>query len=322
MTMSPEQSHLLAYLKHTPGFENRIPELQDMPLEAILEQVEAADPEVHRRWLEEAGSGQEQAGAPDPMEQYCSDLTEIRDRTAGKILNWTMPYLSGAGGEMMELAEPERGIQEGVMEHLARVESAVMDWNRRNREQGQAELPESWSRIGDWRSITRCSTGNMMVAQFEEPGSYWHLTDGSMTTEGQSEDTLAGVEEIQSIRLECVTQAIEDDEQYPDTPPDGIMGHLHPQYRIERLLEIAEGIMGIGHTGITGAAIHAMATQEGTTEAEPPHPDILARAANLMAFAGAIAGATVNIINEILWQIYDQDEPDETKQNQREAREA
>ena len=46
--MSADKSHLLAYLKHTPGFEQRIRTFVDLPTSEILSRVRAEDPQAYR----------------------------------------------------------------------------------------------------------------------------------------------------------------------------------------------------------------------------------------------------------------------------------
>ena len=50
--MSADKSRLLAYIKHTPGFETRYREFIDQPIEAILAQFEAEAPDEYRQCLE------------------------------------------------------------------------------------------------------------------------------------------------------------------------------------------------------------------------------------------------------------------------------
>ena len=58
--MSADKSRLLAYIKHTPGFETRYREFMDQPIGAILAQLEAEAPEEYRQCLERF----EQNGTP------------------------------------------------------------------------------------------------------------------------------------------------------------------------------------------------------------------------------------------------------------------
>ena len=41
--MSPDKSHLLAYLKHTEGFEQRVHSFIDLPISEILDIFKAED---------------------------------------------------------------------------------------------------------------------------------------------------------------------------------------------------------------------------------------------------------------------------------------
>ena len=49
---SRTKSHLLAYIKHEPGFAHRITEFQAIPISRILEQVYIQNPEAHLKCLE------------------------------------------------------------------------------------------------------------------------------------------------------------------------------------------------------------------------------------------------------------------------------
>ena len=58
--MSADKSRLIAYIKHTPGFENRYRELINQPIEDILDQFEKQAPTEYRQCLERF----EQNGTP------------------------------------------------------------------------------------------------------------------------------------------------------------------------------------------------------------------------------------------------------------------
>ena len=45
--MSANKSHLLAYLKHTPGFAPHIRRFEDLPISEILVQVREQDVQAH-----------------------------------------------------------------------------------------------------------------------------------------------------------------------------------------------------------------------------------------------------------------------------------
>ncbi|MXZ91786.1 MAG: hypothetical protein F4W95_00995 [Chloroflexi bacterium] len=49
--MSADKSHLLAYLKHTPGFENKVWDFIDLSVEEILANVAQHDPRTHRECI-------------------------------------------------------------------------------------------------------------------------------------------------------------------------------------------------------------------------------------------------------------------------------
>ena len=302
-SMTAEKSQLLAYLKHTPGFEHRIGEFQEMRVDQILENVQAADPQAHQRCVERFREHGTELAQPTLEDRHRRELTRLRDRKAGKILNWTLPYLTAAAEETRLLAEPEWRDEGGVAAYVAKVERAVTEWD----EQRAHLLPASWSKIADMRSIVRCATGNMMVAQFEEQSEYGYLTEEGLPEPGEPQDTLAGIDETHSIRLECAAEQIHEGTN-PRSEDTGVMTHLSLQNRIERLICIAEEIMGAGHAAITGAAVHAMAAEEGTTSAEPPAEDSLAKAAQTMAFAGAVACAAATTIDELLWKSYEEND--------------
>ena len=57
---SADKSRLLAYIKHTPGFETRYREFINQPIEAILDQFEKEAPDEYRQCLERF----EQNGTP------------------------------------------------------------------------------------------------------------------------------------------------------------------------------------------------------------------------------------------------------------------
>ena len=46
--MSPAKSHLLAYLKHTPGLEGSVPACLDLTTGEIMARVKEVDPQAHR----------------------------------------------------------------------------------------------------------------------------------------------------------------------------------------------------------------------------------------------------------------------------------
>ncbi len=50
--MSATKSRLLAYIKHTPGFETSYREYMPLSTEEILERFEAEAPEAYRKCLE------------------------------------------------------------------------------------------------------------------------------------------------------------------------------------------------------------------------------------------------------------------------------
>jgi hypothetical protein len=50
--MSAAKSRLLAYVKHTPGFETSFREYISLPVGEILERFENEDPEAYRKCLE------------------------------------------------------------------------------------------------------------------------------------------------------------------------------------------------------------------------------------------------------------------------------
>ena len=45
--MSANKSHLLAYLKHTPGFAQHIRTFENLPISEILDQVREQDEQAH-----------------------------------------------------------------------------------------------------------------------------------------------------------------------------------------------------------------------------------------------------------------------------------
>ena len=47
MRMSANKSHLLAYLKHTPGFAPHVRRFEDLPISEILVQVKEQDAQAH-----------------------------------------------------------------------------------------------------------------------------------------------------------------------------------------------------------------------------------------------------------------------------------
>ncbi len=295
-TREAEKSHLLAYLKHTPKFEHRIEEFRNLTVGEILARVHDTDAHAYRICIErfwEQGTELE----PDPDEQRYNALTRLRDWNAGKILNWTMPYLHAAGKETRQLANPEwRDIQH-VAQYIATIEQAVLRWEQ----QSANLLPPSWENIGSTSSIVRCATGNMMIAQFEECHDYSYLTEDGAPCPGESQDTLAGINKIYVIRQDCSSEQIHEHmTAMRDNSGVVSLNLLGLEARIRHLIDIAHDIMGVGHAAITGVATHAMATVDGTTTAEAPAEGSLASAAQTMAFAGALAAAAA-AINQILW---------------------
>ena len=61
--MSATKSRLLAYIKHTPGFETAYREYMSLSTEEILERFETEDPEAYRQCLERF----ERNGTPLPV---------------------------------------------------------------------------------------------------------------------------------------------------------------------------------------------------------------------------------------------------------------
>ena len=61
--MSADKSRLLAYIKHTPGFETKYREYMDFSTEEILQHFEQEAPEAYRQCLERF----ELNGAPLPI---------------------------------------------------------------------------------------------------------------------------------------------------------------------------------------------------------------------------------------------------------------
>ena len=51
-TMSPDKSQLLAYLKHTPGFENKVWEFANLSTEEILSNVRDQDLDAYQTCVE------------------------------------------------------------------------------------------------------------------------------------------------------------------------------------------------------------------------------------------------------------------------------
>ncbi len=49
--MSADKSHLLAYLKHTPGFERQVRTFVDLPIAEILARVKEQDGPAYRTCL-------------------------------------------------------------------------------------------------------------------------------------------------------------------------------------------------------------------------------------------------------------------------------
>ena len=45
--MSPVKSHLLAYLKHTPGFAQRVRAFENLPISEILVRFKEQDSQAH-----------------------------------------------------------------------------------------------------------------------------------------------------------------------------------------------------------------------------------------------------------------------------------
>ena len=48
MRMSADKSHLLAYLKHTPGFEHSVRSFVDIPISEILFHVRETDAQAYQ----------------------------------------------------------------------------------------------------------------------------------------------------------------------------------------------------------------------------------------------------------------------------------
>lgn len=46
--MSADKSHLLAYLKHTPGFEQQVSAFVELPINEILDRVKEADERAYQ----------------------------------------------------------------------------------------------------------------------------------------------------------------------------------------------------------------------------------------------------------------------------------
>lgn len=61
--MTAAKSHLLAYLKHTPGFEARHRDYIHLPIDEILRRFRAADPEAFRKCIDRFGRN----GTPLPV---------------------------------------------------------------------------------------------------------------------------------------------------------------------------------------------------------------------------------------------------------------
>ena len=57
------------------------------------------------------------------------------------------------------------------------------------------------------------------------------------------------------------------------------------------IVEIAGEIMAIGYAAMAGISIHTMGSAKNNTELETQHPSSIVRAANAIAYAGALARA-------------------------------
>ncbi len=97
--MSADKSHLLAYLHHTPGFEHRIREFIELPINEILSRVRETDESTYRTCIARF----RQQGAE--LEPNAETLTAMAHAASGNLVN------TGTVAELMaELNEDDGGI--------------------------------------------------------------------------------------------------------------------------------------------------------------------------------------------------------------------
>ena len=86
--MSADKSHLLAYLHHTPGFEHRIREFIELPINEILPRVRESDEPACRTCTARF----RQQGTE--LEPNAETLTAMADAASGNLANiWTVTEL-------------------------------------------------------------------------------------------------------------------------------------------------------------------------------------------------------------------------------------
>ena len=238
----------------------------------------------------------EPTGDPEYLEEL------LKATEANHIIYWTAPHYNTAGEEMQGTAELVRLNGNDLDKSLAAIEESILQWENQFIEL----LPSSWERLVDPNSRGYQIISNMMDQQFKPDDNF---DEEPTKVEGQPDDVMAGIYEQYSLAKEATTELIH--EEMPTDAADnaGRLEHLDTDERIVRIINIARQIMEMGHSAITGMAVHELTEFAQTSRAEPPRAsnrEMMAHAVRTMAYAGAIARAAAKMIDFRIWPL-DQD---------------
>ena len=244
----------------------------------------------HQQTDEETPQYVKPAGDPDQL----AELLQLE--YANHIIYWTAPHFEAASKEIREITDLVRLNGNDLENSLAAIEKSILRWE----DQSIDMLPASWERLTSPDDTNKLTISNLMNEQFDPIDEL----DGEPTrVHGSADHILAGIQDHCSANAEQTAKLIHEEMPPSTTGNLGEMNHLDLDDRIMKIVDIAHQVMIIGHSSLTGIAVHTMAKASGNTQAEPPEPDALENATKTLAYAGAIARSVAKIIEFRIWPL-------------------
>ena len=226
----------------------------------------------------------------------------LKATEANHIIYWTAPHYNTAGEEIQAITDLVRLNGNDLHKSLAAIEESMLQWENKFIQL----LPSSWEKLVDTTTIQHKIISNMMDYQFEPKD---HFNEEQTGVEGKPDDVMAAIHEQYILAKQAANELIHDYTKDEYGVDNGPIESLDTDERIVRIIETARQIMEIGHSALTGMAVHEMTEFTQTSRAEPPrhsNRESMANAVRTMAYAGAIARAAAKMIDFRIWPL-DQD---------------
>ena len=168
-----------------------------------------------------------------------------------------------------------------IAKSLENIHESIVEWTERTDE----ILPDSWRQHGDQYTTHQLNVSNA-VTQIFEPGA--DLENNPTTLLDEPNAIMAG------LLLHCAKakgKASSLADNLTDSHQDDKWTIQPADIADSNIVEIAGEIMAIGYAAMAGISIHTMGSAKNNTELETQHPSSIVRAANAIAYAGALARA-------------------------------